>query len=139
MNEICKNLIESFCSEKMGMHLDSAELEFLQNFDWSPFPVIYQDDSDYHVVDGEEGDWGFRRYYTDSTKKVLLAEFKNEGGDTERWEFKPLFVTCISPIIMQMFGERLRERLRHLATHDENTSITRTPDDDDNSITRTTQ
>lgn len=110
MNDMNQTLIENLCEHNLVISLERDERDFLRTFDFSPFPRAVRDDNDYHVVDGEEGDHGEQRYYTDAERQVLLATFINKGGDETYWTFSPVFIRGVKSIIHEIIETRLQNQ-----------------------------
>lgn len=72
---IPENLLEEFLSlytESIRKKLESATVDLIR------------DDSEYHIVDGEEGDYGIVKYFVGHEH---VATYINNGGDDERVDF----------------------------------------------------
>lgn len=110
MNDMNQTLIENLCEHNLVIYLERDELAFLRTYDFSPFPRVVRDDNDYHVVDGEEGDHGEQRYYTDADKQVHLATRINKGGDETYWKFTPIFIEMVKSIVHEIIETRLKNQ-----------------------------
>ncbi len=67
-------------------------------FPWE-IPIEY-DDSQYTVVDGEEGDYGLIKYYHVQTiERRKVCEFVNKGGDNKDYIFTKYGVDLFTPFV----------------------------------------
>lgn len=73
----------------------------------SELPVsIMRDESKYHVIDGEEGDFGIVKWYSVETKELLFI-YKNNGGDDYFLDFTKAGLDLLKPLVIKKLEEQL--------------------------------
>lgn len=104
------SLFEHFCSN-LGIFISTNE--FYDKFG-DIESELKKDDSDYVIVDGEEGDYGIIKYYTNDG--FLFAIEINRGGDDIDVEF-----TSVARLIFgNMIEELISDKLKNMELYEEN-------------------
>lgn len=95
------NLLEEFCRE-LGvniMYSDDYDIEY--NID----------NSEFNVVDGEEGDYGVKKYYTVVNNKHI-ANVEYFGGDDYEVEFTKIGKLILNNRMRQHLSDKFNELYR---------------------------
>ncbi len=91
------NLLEMFCSELNIMNIP----EHIEDIDY------ILDNSNFNIVDGEEGDYGIKRYLSNDNQ--LLAVRHIFGGDYEEIEFTELSKKILGDKVLEIIKYQIEK------------------------------
>ena len=95
-------LISEFISDQMITNIvDAHDINITEE--------IYEDDSEFVFIDGEEGDYGNIYYYRKSDNVKLASEI-NRGGDSIEWEFTKEFINIVEKDILKAITKNISKR-----------------------------
>lgn len=100
-------LLTAFASQ-INIYFTNDEIEYIESL--PRFEVLVslskleEDKTNYHIVDGEEGDYGEIIY---KTRKYVICHYENHGGDDDNYKFTGYAVEIFMGIILLVLNKRV--------------------------------
>lgn len=90
------NLLEEFWEEIIHRYPNFDDVKFIE------------DRSEFNVVDGEEGDYGIIKYFTDDLEHNLILTRTKDGDDYE-YKFSDFGKSLLKPLLFKKLNDIIDE------------------------------